>query len=240
MRAEQVRSTEQRGCIRGRIQAPGPCVVQIRWYDVDGRCLGRKRSYAGAWSLRVPAGRYFVQVTDERSESDPRRLTSSTAAVVVRSGYVSEVDQRLTRESRDTRATRRPAADRVGETPTGVLQGRVVDGADPTVPLSGARVRLLDADGHLVGRTRTETSGHFAFEALATMPGLQLVVRPAPASNDHLRPHLGGLSVRDDAWHDLGDLALPVDDRPRRAPRLHSAAADFGSSAALSLPAMRV
>ncbi|HTW17140.1 MAG TPA: carboxypeptidase-like regulatory domain-containing protein [Nocardioides sp.] len=226
----------QPGCIRGRIHAPGPCVVQIRWYAVDGRCLGRKRSYAGTWSLRLPAGRYFVEVTDERPESDPTRFTSNTTAVVVRSGYVSELDQRLTRE------TRRSAAGRAVETaaPTGVLQGRVVDGADAATPLAGAQVRLLDADGRLVGRTRTGAGGHFAFEALTTMSDLQLVVRPAPASNDHLRLHRGGLDVTDGSWHDLGDLALPRNAGPRRTRRTRPAAVDFGSATALTLPAMRV
>lgn len=229
-------SATQRGCIRGRIHAPGPCVVQIRWYDVDGRRLGRKRSYAGDWTLRLPAGRYFVEVEDERSASDPARFSSSIVAVVVREGYVSEVDVRLTRD------TSRSAARPVAETPApaGVLQGRVVDGGDPTLGLSGARVRLLDADGRLVGRTRTEATGYFAFEALATAHDLQLVVRPAPASRDHLRLQLTGLSVLDDAWRDLGDLALPVDERPRTAPRLRSAYVEFGSSAALSLPSTRV
>lgn len=229
-------STTQRGRIQGRIHAPGPCVVQIRWYDVDGRCLGRKRSYAGTWSLRLPAGRYFVEVEDERAESDPTRFTSSLAAVVVREGYVSEVDIRLTRDTRWSPARRVVEA----PAPAGVLQGRVVDGADPDATLSGARVRLLDADGRLVGRTRTEASGYFAFEGLATAQDLQLVVRPAPASHDHLRLHLTGLDVLDAAWSDLGDLALPVNDRPRHAPRLRSASVEFGSSAALSLPATRV
>lgn len=226
----------QRGRIRGRVHAPGPCVVQIRWYAVDGRCLGRKRSYAGDWSLRLPEGRYFVEVVDERSASDPTRFVSSVVAVVVRAGFVSEVEVRLTRD------TRTSPARRVQETPApaGVLQGRVVDGADPVVALVGARVRLLDADGRLVGRTRTEAGGYFAFEGLATSYGLQLVVRPAPASHDHLRRHLVGLAAQGDAWTDLGDLPLPVNDRPRRAPRLRSAAAEFGSSAALSLPATRV
>ncbi|MEI5671834.1 MULTISPECIES: MSCRAMM family protein [Nocardioides] len=229
-------TTTERGRIQGRIHAPGPCVVQIRWYAVDGRCLGRKRSYAGSWSLRLPAGRYFVEVEDERAESDPTRFTTSTSAVVVRAGYVSELDVRLTRDTRTSPARRVVEA----PAPAGVLQGRVVDGADPTATLAGARVRLLDADGRLVGRTRTEASGYFAFEALATTHGLQLVVRPAPASHDHLRLHLTGLSVHDGAWRDLGDLALPANDRPRPAPRLRSAAAEFGSSAALSLPATRV
>lgn len=228
--------TATRGRIQGRVHAPGPCVVQIRWYAVDGRCLGRKRSYAGAWSLRLPAGHYFVEVTDERSESDPTRFTSSTAAVVVHAGFVSEVDVRLTRDTRVSparRVVKEPA-------PAGVLQGRVVDGADPTVSLPGAQVRLHDADGRLVGRTRTEAGGYFAFEALATAHDLQLVVRPAPASHDHLRLHLRCLSVLDGAWRDLGDLALPVNDRPRHTPRLRSVSAEFGSSAALSLPATRV
>lgn len=233
-------SAAQRGCIRGRIHAPGPCIVQIRWYDVDGRILGRKRSYAGDWKLRLPAGRYFVEVEDERAPSDPTRFSSAIVAVVVREGYVSEVEVRLTRD------TSRSAARPVAETPApaGVLQGRVVDGADPSVALAvalaGARVRLLDAAGRLVGRTRAEATGYFAFEGLATAHDLQLVVRPAPASRDHLRLQLTGLSVLDDAWRDLGDLPLPVDDRPRTAPRLRSASAEFGSSAALSLPATRV
>lgn len=229
-------SAAQRGCIRGRINAPGPCIVQIRWYDVDGRVLGRKRSYAGDWKLRLPAGRYFVEVEDERSASDPTRFSSAIVAVVVREGYVSEVEVRLTRD------TSRSAARPVIETPApaGVLQGRVVDGADPSVPLAGARVRLLDAAGRLVGRTRAGATGYFAFEGLATAHDLQLVVRPAPASRDHTRLQLTGLSVLADAWRDLGDLPLPVDDRPRTAPRLRSASAEFGSSAALSLPSTRV
>jgi hypothetical protein len=229
-------TAQERGRIRGTVHAPGPCVVQIRWYDAEGRRLGRLRSYAGDWSLRLPAGRYFVEVVDERSESDPARFTSSTVAVVVRAGFVSEVDVRLTRDT--GRSTARPVA--AQPVPDGVLQGRVVDGADPSVALSGARIRLLDRDGRLVGRTRTGASGYFAFESLGTADGLQLVVRPAPASRDHLRLRLTGLSVLDGAWRDLGDLPLPVNDLPRPAPRLRSGATEFGSSAALSLPATRV
>lgn len=229
-------TAQERGSIRGTVHAPGPCVVQIRWYDVEGRRLGRKRSYAGSWWLRLPAGRYFIEVTDERAESDAARFTSSTVAVVVRAGYISEVDVRLTRDT--SRSAARPVA--ATPAPDGVLQGRIVDGADPAVALSGAQVRLLDRDGHLVGRTRTERSGYFAFEGLASADGLQLVVRPAPASHDHLRLQLTGLTVVDGAWRDLGDLPLPVNDQPRHAPRLRSGATEFGSSAALSLPATRV
>lgn len=226
----------ERGRIRGTVHAPGPCVVQIRWYDAEGRVLGRQRSYAGDWSLRLPAGRYFVAVTDERAESDPARFTDSVVAVVVRAGYVSEVDVRLTRD------TSRSAARPVAETPApaGVLQGRVVDGTDPEAGLAGARVRLLDRDGRLVGRTRTETSGYFAFESLASADGLQLVVRPAPASRDHLRLQLTGLSALDGVWRDLGDLPLPANDSRGRVQRPRSGATAFGSSAALSLPAIRV
>jgi len=226
----------QRGRIQGRVHAPGPCVVQIRWYAVDGRFLGRKRSYAGDFSLRLPAGHYFVEVSDERAESDPARFVSGVVAVVVRAGYVSRAEVRLTRDTRTCPARRVEEA----PVPAGVLQGRVVDGADPAAALVGAQVRLLDADGRLVGRTRTEAGGYFAFEGLGTTDGLQLLVRPAPASRAYLRLRLGGIRVEGDAWNDLGDLALPVNDRPRPAPRLRSASAEFGSSAALSLPATRV
>lgn len=229
-------STAQQGCIRGRIEAPEPCVVQIRWYAVDGRCLGHKRSYAGGWSLRLPAGRYFVEVADERAAADPARFASSTAAVVVRAGYVSEVDIQLTRDTRAPSVG--PAA--AAPDPTGVLQGRIVDAADPAVPLHDARIRLLDASGQSIGRVRTDAGGRFVFEGLATARRLQLVVRPPAASHTHLRLQVSGLAVTDGDWHDLGDLSLPLAPRPRHAPPGRSASAEFGSSAALSLPATRV
>jgi hypothetical protein len=225
----------QRGRIRGRVHAPGPCVVQIRWYDAEGRRLGRLRSYAGDWTLRLPAGRYFVEVIDERPESDPARFVTGMAAVVVRAGFVSEVEVRLTRDTR--RSAARPVA--VVPEPAGVLQGRVVDGAAPERGLAGAQVRLLDAHGALVGRTRCGADGRFAFEQLSSSHGLRLVVRPAPASHDHLRREVGGIEVRDGSWHDVGDVVLPVSDRPRPAPRLRSASVAFGSSRALTLPATR-
>ncbi|WP_182524586.1 MSCRAMM family protein [Nocardioides dongkuii] len=228
--------TTQRGTVRGTVHAPGPCVVQVRWYAADGRCLGRRRVYAGPFRLVLPVGRYFLEVADERAASDPSRVETAVVAIVVRDEYVAEVDVRLTRDTAASPARPQRPAPR----PCGVLECRVVDGADPTRPLSGARLRLLDRHGRLVARARSDAGGRVAFEGLASAADLELVVRPAPASHDHLAHRRGGITVADGQWHDLGDLALAVDDRPQRAPRLRSATAQYGSNAAVMLARTRV
>ena len=220
------------GTVRGTVHTPGPCAVRITWFALDGRRLGRKRAYAGDFTLSLPAGSYFLEVEDERDEHDATRFTSAVVAVVVRVGQDAEVDVHLTRDT-----THRPVEAAPVAAPAGVLQGRVVDARDGVTPLEGALVRLLDDNGRLVARARTNSTGHFAFEQLTTARDLQLLVRPAPATLDHSRLHLTGLTVVDDAWRDLGDLALPRAERRRRAPRVRS---ELGTAAALTLPALRV
>lgn len=76
----------QTGQVRGEIlqagRGPVP-KVKVLWFASDWTYLGARRA-TGAYSLTLPAGRYFLQFVDQRPAYDVAKSSPTTVSVVVR------------------------------------------------------------------------------------------------------------------------------------------------------------
>jgi hypothetical protein len=75
-----------RGTVRLRLVTASPCVARVAWY-AQGRLVGHRRVWDRDTDLFLPAGRWTLEVTDERSAADPTRLASARVDVLVRAGW---------------------------------------------------------------------------------------------------------------------------------------------------------
>ena len=75
-----------RGTVRLRLLAASTCVARVAWY-AEGRLVGHRRVWHRETDLFLPAGRWTLEVTDERSLADPTRLADTRVEVLVRAGW---------------------------------------------------------------------------------------------------------------------------------------------------------
>lgn len=75
-----------RGTVRLRLLAASTCVARVAWY-AEGRLVGHRRVWHRETDLFLPAGRWTLEVTDERSPADPTRLAATRVEVLVRAGW---------------------------------------------------------------------------------------------------------------------------------------------------------
>lgn len=75
-----------RGTVRLRLVTASTCVARVAWY-AEGRLVGHRRVWHRETDLFLPAGRWTLEVTDERSVSDPTRLAATRVEVLVRPGW---------------------------------------------------------------------------------------------------------------------------------------------------------
>lgn len=85
-----------RGTVRLRLLAASTCVARVAWY-ADGRLVGQRRVWHRETDLFLPAGRWVLEVSDERSTSDPRRLATTRVEVLVRAGWRTTAEVALER-----------------------------------------------------------------------------------------------------------------------------------------------
>ncbi|CAB4772261.1 unannotated protein [freshwater metagenome] len=122
-----------RGTVRLRLLAASTCVARVAWY-AEGRLVGHRRVWHEETDLFLPAGRWTLEVTDERSVADPTRLAATRVEVVVRAGWRTTTEVVLDRGA--------------------VLRGRVVTAeeqrarfATVTATAADGRVFTVRADG---------------------------------------------------------------------------------------------
>lgn len=75
-----------RGTVRLRLLAASTCVARVAWY-AEGRLVGHRRIWHRETDLFLPAGRWTLEVIDERSPADPTRLAATRVEVLVRAGW---------------------------------------------------------------------------------------------------------------------------------------------------------
>ena len=99
------------------------------------------------------------------------------------------------------------------------VSGTVVDGGDPTYPMTGVKVQLFDRDGTRLGEARTDGAGRFSFSGqLTTRSGLTTVITPEHGENGwhqgaawcmFARAERGPFSITTGRGTELGRLTLP-------------------------------
>ena len=75
-----------RGTLRVRLLPAQPCVARVAWY-ADGQLVGSRRLWHRETDLFLPAGRWTLEVTDEKAPHDPSRLAAARVEVTVRAGW---------------------------------------------------------------------------------------------------------------------------------------------------------
>ena len=153
------------GHLAGRINAPGPCLVVLRWYDDHGLLLGSKRIRSTHYSLSLPAGGYRLEVEDERATHDPMRHCDGEATVQIQPGQTTTQDLTLTR---------------------GAIVSGVVRRGDR--PVRFAHVHLADSRG---GRREIRADGNGRFNVTGLRRGRWSLV----ASDSRQRWHSSPLHV---------------------------------------------
>ncbi|MEO9324211.1 carboxypeptidase-like regulatory domain-containing protein [Nocardioides sp. C4-1] len=87
------------GRVRGEIlragRGPAP-TVKVLWFRSDWTYLGARKA-TGAYSLTLPAGRYFLQFVDQRPSYDVTKLRPTTVSVVVRAASTTMKTVRMRR-----------------------------------------------------------------------------------------------------------------------------------------------
>lgn len=101
----------------------------------------------------------------------------------------------------------------------GWVTGTVVDKNKPMVPLGGATVRLLAADGHQLDTTTSDKTGAFTLDGqLTTQQGMTVVAGPGPYSDylgqgtsycKYRTGRITGVAIRTGERTGVGTLALP-------------------------------
>lgn len=133
-----------RGTVRLRLLAASTCVARVAWY-AEGRLVGHRRVWHRETDLFLPAGRWVLEVTDERSVADPTRLAATRLEVVVRAGWRTTTEVVLGRGA--------------------VLRGRVATAEEQRARF--ATVTATAADGR-VFTVRADGLGAFTLAGLPT------------------------------------------------------------------------
>lgn len=81
-----MQSRTDRGTVRVRLLPATPCVARVAWY-AEGRLVGHRRLWHRETDLFLPAGRWVLEVTDDKAPHDPSRLAATRVAVTVRAGW---------------------------------------------------------------------------------------------------------------------------------------------------------
>lgn len=85
-----------RGTVRVRLASAYACVARVEWW-AEGRLVGQRRLRHRETDLVLPAGRWTLEVSDDRAAHDPARLAAARVEVDVRAGCVTTTDVVLDR-----------------------------------------------------------------------------------------------------------------------------------------------